>query len=162
MTSDEHQNIAIPVGEFEGEFIRNFEGRLPALTLDMPEGYRRGTHLKLEVEVRIRNVDFIEGKSRNGEPGDLSRNHVFALEEIRLVDAWDPANRPSNVSGNLAADSWEETFLDFVHGDTDELDFDGELVPQRVQDMLKAYWDAFGGVSTPVGMPAPADDDVEF
>lgn len=162
MSSDEHQNIAIPVGEFEGEFIRSFEGKLPALTLDMPEGYRRGTHLKLEVEVRIRNVDFIEGKSRNGERGDLSRNHVFALEEIRLADAWDPATRPSNVGGNVAGSAWEEAFLDFVHGDTDELDFDGELVPQRVQDMVKAYWDAFGGVSTPVGTEPVESESVEF
>lgn len=157
MSSDGGQNSpAIPVAEFEGEFVRSFEGKLPALTLDMPEGYVRGTHLKLELEVRVRNVHYDEmGKER-----DLTRMHQFALEEVRLTDAFDPAHRPDNVGGNLAAAGWEEAFLDFVHGDTDELDFDGEEIPERLQEMVKAYFDAFGGVSTPVG--SPSDEGVGF
>lgn len=156
MTSDGSQNSpAIPVAEFEGELVRSFEGRLPALTLDMPEGYVRGTHLKLELEVRVRNVHYDEDKEK-----DLTRMHQFALEEVRLTDAFDPASRPNNVGGNLTADSWEEAFLDFVHGDTDELDFEGEEVPERLKEMLKAYFDAFGGVSTPVG--TPSDEGVGF
>ena len=127
---------SIPVAEFEGEFVRAMEGKLPPLMLDMPEGYPRGTHLKMEVEVRVRNVSYLEDKR-----GDLTRQHTFALEEVRLVEAFDPAARPNNVGGNSAGDAWSEKLMDFLEGDVDELDFDGEEVPDRLREMLKLYFD---------------------
>ena len=136
MGSDDHLKT-LPVAEFEGEYVRAFEAKLPAITLDMPEGYLRGTHLLLALEVRIRNVAYDEDKR-----GDLTRRHTLALEEIKLTDAFDPASRPSNVGGNSAGDAWVETFLDFVHGDVDQLDFDGEEIPERLREMLKLYFDA--------------------
>lgn len=150
----------IPVAEFEGEFVRKFEGKLPQLALEMPVGYPRGTHLTMELEVRVRNVHYDEDRR-----GDLVRMHAFVLEEVKLRDAFDPATRPDNVGGNLASDAeepWVAELLDFIEGHADEVHLDGLVVPDRLRDMVKAYFDAFGGVSTPVGTPAPYDPEVGF
>jgi hypothetical protein len=124
----------IPVAEFEGEFVRFFESKLPALSLDMAVGYPRGTHIVLEVETRVRNVSYIEDKN-----GDLIRMHVLTLEEVREKEAFDPANRPTNVGGNSAGDAWVPELLGFLKGEHDVLNFDGEDVPERLQEMLKVY-----------------------
>lgn len=91
----------IPVAEFEGQYIRAFEGKLPAITLDMPEGYARGTHLKMEVEVRIRSVR-LEEIQRGADKGDLTRQHVFALEEVRLLGAYSPDEVDPGVGGSAS------------------------------------------------------------
>lgn len=137
----------MPVMEFEGSFIRHMEGKLPALVLDMPEGYQRGTHLKMNVEVRIRHVLFNENKD-----GDLVRQHVFAIEDVQLTEAFDPATRPesSSVGGNSAGDDEPEdgrvmrrsarrALMAYLEGESDELDFDGEEIPERLREMLEAY-----------------------
>lgn len=139
MSSDEGLK-PIPVAEFEGEFVRVMEGKLPAITLDMPEGYARGTHLILSVEARVRNVSYIEDRK-----GDLTRQHTFALEEVRLTDAFDPAHRPTNVGGSMSSEadeSWMAPFVAFLEGEVDELNFDGEEIPDRLRDILKAYAEA--------------------
>lgn len=162
--SDDRPNAqVIPVAEFEGEYVRAFEAKLPQLTLDMAEGYLRGTHLLMQVEVRVRNVHYDEvrsdSKARGVRRGDLIRQHLLALEEIRLVDAFDPASRPSNVGGNAAGkESWVEELLAFLDGDVDELNFDGREIPDRLRDMLKAYFDS-PPVQTAVGTAAPVASD---
>lgn len=110
--SDERSEPAtpIPVLEFEGEYVRAMEGKLPLITLEMPEGYARGTHLKLDVEVRVRNVRY-EEIARGENKGDLVRQHIFALEEVRLVEAFDPDTRPENVGGSVSGDEVDETYL---------------------------------------------------
>lgn len=126
-----------PVMEFEGAFIRQMEGKLPMLTLDMPEGYQRGTHLKMHVEVRVRNVLFSENKD-----GDLVRQHVFAIEDVQLAEAFDPATRPesSSVGGNAAGDeTWAGRLTAYLEGETDELDFEGEEIPERLREILEAF-----------------------
>lgn len=125
----------IPVMEFEGSFVREMEGTLPAITLSMPEGYVRGTHMLLQAEVRVRNVRFDENKD-----GDLVRKHTLALEEIKLTDAWDPATRPNNVGGNSAGDAWVDALVDYLNGETDELDFEGEEIPERLEGILQAVY----------------------
>lgn len=127
---------AQPIFEFEGEYVRQMEGKLPQLTLDMPEGYPRGTHLMLGVEVRVRNVRMEEDRK-----GDLTRQHIFALEEIKLLEAFDPAQRPTNVGGSSASDAWVQPVVRFLNGDVDELDFEGEEIPDRLHDMLKLYFE---------------------
>lgn len=141
----------IPIAEFEGEFVRQFEGRLPALTLDMPEGYTRGTHLLLAVEVRVRNVSYVEDKR-----GDLTRHHVFALEEISLKEAFDPATRPNNVGGTSAGDAWAERLLDYLHGDVDELDLEEDEIPPRLRELLA------GASREPAPAPATIPTGVEI
>lgn len=132
MHDSDGQLKPIPVAEFEGEFVRNFEGKLPAIVLDMPEGYQRGMHLVMEVEVRVRNVGYIEDKKQ-----DLTRQHIFALEEVRLKEAFDPAHRPTNVGGSSAGDAWEDRLLAFFAGETDDLDFEGEEIPERLRALLE-------------------------
>jgi hypothetical protein len=121
--------------------------------MEMVEGYPRGTHVVFEVESRVRNVSYVEDKR-----GDLTRMHMLALEEVRLKEAFDPAHRPSNVGGNYAGDAWVETLTAYLEGETDELDFDGEEIPERLRHMLKAYFE----VSTLVGTPGGPRDEVGF
>ena len=150
----------IPVAEFEGEFVRVMEGKLPAITLDMPEGYARGTHLILNVEARVRNVSYIEDRK-----GDLTRQHTFALEEVRLTDAFDPAHRPTNVGGSMSSEAdepWMTPFLAFLEGEVDELDFDGEEIPDRLRDMLKIYFERMQPSSTSDERPKESDWGVDF
>lgn len=144
---------SIPVAEFEGEFIRAFEAKLPAITLDMPVGYPRGTHLQLGVEVRVRYVNFPEDKH-----GDLVRQHTLALEEITLLDAFDPASRPSNVGGNSAGDAWIHELVSFLEGDHDTLDFDGHQIPDRLREMLKLYFDR-AQADVPIQTGASTDEE---
>lgn len=95
---------ALPVEQvffFEGEPVHQMEGKLPAITLEMPEGYARGTHLKMEVEVRVRNVRY-EEIARGPEKGDLVRQHVFALEEIKLLRAFGADEADPGVGGSAS------------------------------------------------------------
>lgn len=134
--------IAVPVAEFEGEYVRTMVGKLPQLALEMPEGYKRGTHLMLGVEVRVRNVSYDEDKH-----GDLVRVHHFAQEDaIHLMDAWDPAQRPDNVGGSAAGDAWLQPFLEWVHGNTDVLDFGEAEVPDRLQQLLETAFGLLGAM----------------
>jgi len=96
----------IPVLEFEGEYVRIMEGKLPAITLEMPEGYARNTHLRLDVEVRIRNVHYDEtGK------GDLKRIHLLALEEVRLASAHAAGELDAGVGGSASGEASQTEYL---------------------------------------------------
>lgn len=89
------------VTEFEGEYVRVMLGKLPAVELAMPEGYQRGTHLKLELEVRVRNVRYDE--IRSGEhKGELARHHVLVLEEAKLLGAYRPEDLDPGVGGSAS------------------------------------------------------------
>lgn len=97
-TTDYKPAEPILIDKFENDFVRDFEGKLPAITMAMPEGYARGTHLKMMVEVRIRNVRYEEGKNK-----ELTRQHTFALENIELVGAYHPDELDPGVGGTAAA-----------------------------------------------------------
>lgn len=125
--------FAIPVAEFEGEFVRQMDGKLPGITLEMPEGYKRGTHLILNLEVRVRDVSYHE----QGKDRDLVRQHTLALEEVVLADAFDPDDRPNNVGGTAAGGSWLDVLGDWLEGKTETLDFEGEEIPERLQQLLE-------------------------
>ena len=87
----------LPIVEIEGEVVREMTGIIPRLVFTMPVGYRRNTHLRFEIEVRVRDWSFKE----NGK-GELSREHVFALEEITLVGAYTAAQADPGVGGSNA------------------------------------------------------------
>ena len=78
----ETAGVPHPVFMFEGDAVVDMEGRLPAITMEMPEGYARGTHLRLDIEVRVKNARYEENRK-----GDLVRQHVFALESVQLVSS---------------------------------------------------------------------------
>ena len=97
------KSLEVPVAEFEGEWIRKMTGKLQALTLEMPVGYARGTHLKLELEVRVRDVSIRELKD-----GALYREHTFALEEIKLLGAYSADEMDPGVGGSAAVGAEDE------------------------------------------------------
>lgn len=100
MSDDEAQPI--PIAQFEGEFVREMSGRLPAVTMAMAEGYPRGTILRLQVEVRVRNVRY-EEIVRGEHKGELVREHVLALESAQMVAAFSPEQDRSDVGGSASA-----------------------------------------------------------
>jgi hypothetical protein len=109
MTLDERPELAIsttatpeelPLVEFEGDLVRTMLGKIPGFEIEMPVGYRRGTHLKFELEVRIRNVAVNEDRK-----GELSRMHTFALEEIKLVGAYTADQLDPGVGGSASVSS---------------------------------------------------------
>lgn len=88
----------IPVAEFEGDFVRVMRAKLPAITLEMEEGWPRNTHLKLEVEVRVRNIRYEEDRK-----GDLIREHTLVIEEVRMLGAYSPDEADPGVGGSASA-----------------------------------------------------------
>jgi hypothetical protein len=98
---DEHPEqqpapTVLPV--FEGESVSEIEGKLPAVVMAMDEGYSRGTVLRLQVEVHVRNVRHEENRD-----GELVRQHVFALDGVQLVAAYRPAEARDDVGGSASA-----------------------------------------------------------
>lgn len=115
MSSDDQQNLPevvqkaepvhatqIPVAEFEGEYVRVMLGKLPGITMEMDYGYARGTHLKLELEVRVRSVQVDEVASGKNK-GELFRLHQFAIEEAKILGAYTADEADPGVGGGLAA-----------------------------------------------------------
>lgn len=96
--SNGHPKTEPILAEFEGTPISEMVGKLPAITMQMDEGYPRGTHLRMMVEVRVRNVRYEEDRR-----GGLSRQHVFALEEAHLVAVFDPEQAVDTVQGSGSA-----------------------------------------------------------
>jgi hypothetical protein len=84
---------------FEGAPVRELVGKLPAVSMEMEEGYTRGTHIRMMLEVRVRNVRYEE--ARGGE--HMIRQHVFGLESVELVSAFDPLERRDEVGGSASA-----------------------------------------------------------
>lgn len=142
--SEDHNPSVGPVAEFEGEYVRTMEAKLPALTIAMPEGYKRNMHLVMQVECRVRSLDHPENKSKD-HSGELIRMHNLALEEVRLVDAFHPDARPNNVGGNASGDeNWKTRLLAFIEGEDEELEIDeNDEIPERLRALL--------------GFEAPAD-----
>ena len=88
----------VPVSVFEGVPITQMDAILPRMVIEMPEGYQRGTHLRLNVEVRIKSVRLEEGRK-----GDLVRQHVLAIEGVELVSAFQPEQIRDDVGGSASA-----------------------------------------------------------
>jgi hypothetical protein len=84
LEQEQPAQAVVPV--FEGESVSELEGKLPAVVMAMDEGYARGTVLRLQVEVHVRNVCATRRTAR----GELVRQHVFALD---LSSWWPPTGR---------------------------------------------------------------------
>lgn len=111
---------SLPVAVFEGTPITQMDAILPRMVIEMPEGYRRGTHLRLNVEVRIKSVRYDEDRR-----GDLVRQHVLAIEGVELVSAFQPEQVHDDVGGSASAqavpDEGEAEELGVKFGRTAEL-----------------------------------------
>lgn len=86
------------VTTFEGSIVAEMEGKLPAINLELPEGYLRGTHLRFTVEVRVKSVRHEENRH-----GDVVRQHMFALEAVDFVSAFPPEEIADSVGGSASA-----------------------------------------------------------
>jgi hypothetical protein len=95
-------SLELPVAEFEGEMVRIMHGKLPGDVLQMDYGYRRGTHLKIELEVEVMRVSVDEVRAGKNK-GDLVREHVFKLREAKIVGAYTAEQMDQGVGGSLAA-----------------------------------------------------------
>lgn len=94
--SDERAVEPLVALSFEGMPVTGMEGVLSSVSLTMPDGYPIGTHIRFEVEVRVANVRYEEGKGRH--KGDFVRRHMFATEGVTLLAAFVPADQ---VEGSL-------------------------------------------------------------
>lgn len=95
------QVTSMPIAVFEDAFITEMEAVLPRLVMNMPEGYKRGTHLDLAVEVRVRSVQMNEMRG-----GDMKRVHILAIEDVKVNRVFDPTAEPdTTVAGDAAAAS---------------------------------------------------------
>lgn len=83
---------------FEGAPITGQHGRLPSIALPMDNSYQRGTHLRLEVEVRVKGVRHEENRA-----GDVERHHIFALETVIVRSAFQPEDVADSVGGSASA-----------------------------------------------------------
>lgn len=82
--------------EFEGTPVTDFVGRIPAITVECPQPYARGTVLTLTVEVRVKSVRLEEDREEN-----LVRHHVFSIEDVQVQSIVEPSGHQL-VSGNAA------------------------------------------------------------
>lgn len=102
-----HKTVEIPVAEFEGEYVREMIGKIPQIVMEMPMGYARHTHLKLELEVRVGRVTVDEFKSGE-KKGQLFREHTLSLEEIKLVGAYTADEMDPGVGGSASVEAYKE------------------------------------------------------
>lgn len=85
--------------EFEGALVTDMDARLPAIKVECPEAYKRGTILKLTMEVRVKSVRLEENRD-----GDLTRSHIFAVESVNVDEVYDPAEMIAQLSGSVDVD----------------------------------------------------------
>ena len=98
--------------EFEGAPITDFLARIPAVTVECPEPYTRGTVLKLSLEVRVKSVRLEENRE-----GDLVRQHVFSIEDVQVKEVVTPEQLASQlVTGSAAGHSIVEGPLAEIEG----------------------------------------------
>lgn len=87
----------IPIAQFEGEYIRTMLCKIPAISIEMQAGYARGTHLKLEIELRVRHVAMNETRG-----GEVERVHTMAYEDVKLIGAYMADEVSVGVGGNAS------------------------------------------------------------
>lgn len=102
------------VDEFEGEKVRYFRGKLPAIPLEMPEGYPRGTHVIFQIETRVARVGYDEITARKDERrGELIREHQLVVEEVALVGAKTASQADPGIGGSASNRVEERDDFDF-------------------------------------------------
>lgn len=94
-----------------GEMVRRMYAKLPSLMMEMEAGYPRGTHLKLEVEVRVRRA-FTDEFTAGPHKGELFREHHFSIVEATIIGAYSADDLDPGVGGSLAGSSQQEQEMD--------------------------------------------------
>lgn len=114
--------IVEAVEQFEGSDVVEWEMKLPGATVECDRSFKRGMVIRLAVEVRVRNVGYVERKD-----GTLTRVHQATLEDVSVVSAFNPSDNHENVGGNLSGSAPDES-------DEDAPDALGGLQVGRTQD----------------------------
>lgn len=89
---------AQPVMTFEGEYITDMEARVPAFSFPLESGYERNTHIRLNLEVRVKSISHDEQRG-----GDVLRKHVCVIEAAHMVVAYKPEDAGGNDIGGSAS-----------------------------------------------------------
>lgn len=87
--------------EFEGQEISEFIAAIPAMKLEAPDSYQRGTYLTLSVEVRVRSVRY-EEVTTGKHKGDLQKVHVLAVENVSVENVITPQQRQAILEAAAA------------------------------------------------------------
>lgn len=131
------QSLEVPIAEFEGEFVRKFKGRMPPMNLDMDRGYKRGTHLNVLMELRVRDVAISEDKD-----AELTRQHNFTLEAIQVLKAFTAEEADPGVGGNAAGNyvpPWVQPLVQWIENG-EELDFGEAEIPPLLEEILTQFF----------------------
>lgn len=86
------------VNEFEGDTISKIEVRIPATVVVVDESHLRGTHLRANVELRVKNVYYVEGGK-----GDLVRAEVVAVEWVQFQSSFAADQIQDDIGGSATA-----------------------------------------------------------
>lgn len=111
-------DLAIPVSSFEGEYVRIMYGVIPKIRLPMDYGYARDTHLKVELEVRVRSV-LVDEMQTGKQKGELFREHNMVTEHIKIVGVYSAEEADIGVGGGLAANGHDIEDEDEPETETD-------------------------------------------
>lgn len=97
--SELRHNPTVKIAEFEGGYVTKMRGKLPSFSIDMKNGYLHGTHIRMQIEVRVKNVRYEELKNR-----ELLRDHILELVSARTVVAIAEEDlKNDDVSGSASA-----------------------------------------------------------
>lgn len=76
----------------ENENVAAVEAKLPAFTVEIPNGYPRGTYLQMNVEFRVRGVRYEENRK-----GELVHQLILAVEDIELTKVLSPSEEVTSL-----------------------------------------------------------------
>lgn len=151
---------------FEGNVVTAMEGVLPLVNMEMIEGYKLGTHLRFEIEARVANVRYEEGKGKRR--GDFVRRHMLAAESVTILSAFIPGEAETAVIGNLGDSSTlvEDEIEEQVEPESEIMEAPVETEPQlSLSERISAAAEAerLANPTLPSwGTPVPDEDDVPF
>lgn len=114
--------IMAQVEQFEGSDVVDWEVKLPGATVECDRSFKRGSIVRMAVEVRIKGVGYLENKE-----GKLIRTHAAVIEDVSFISSYDPSENRENVGGNLSGSASDE-------GDGGEPSALGGLQIGRTQD----------------------------
>lgn len=151
---------------FEGNVVTAMEGVMPLVNMEMIEGYKLGAHLRFEIEARVANVRYEEGKGKRR--GDFIRRHMLAAEGITILSAFIPGEAETAVIGNLGDSSTlvEDEIEEQVEPASEIMEAPVETEPElSLSERISAAAEAerLANPTLPSwGTPVPDEDDVPF
>lgn len=82
---------------FEGSDVVDWEVRFPSAVVETDRSFKRGSVIRLAVDVRVKNVSYVENRD-----GNLVRVHHVVMDDIEVVSTFAPGESRENVGGSLA------------------------------------------------------------